>query len=324
MIEYKCTRCGKLFNKKSNYDCHINRKYPCKSNQLNKSDGIQNESKRIQNESKGIQNELKNGTIGSKKYKCLYCNINYSTNSNMNKHMKKCKIKIEQDNQKENLLQKLIDEMKKQNKEIAEMKEEIKKKDNHVANLEMELRKLKSKSNQVQNITNIDKQINQQNIQVNNIKLLAFGKEDMTHLADEVCKKILNKGFKSVPNLVEYVHFNKNKPQNHNVYISNMQNNYVLVYDGNDWKLKERDDILQQLVDDKTEILSEKFDNLLDKLDESTIKKFQRFLDQKDEDKIISGIKNDLKLLLYNNRKIPEKTRNLLYVNTDIKELDCS
>ena len=36
-----------------------------------------------------------------------------------------------------------------------------------------------------------------------------------------------------------------------------------------------------------------------------------RFLDHKDEDKIIAGIKNDLKLLLYNNKKIPEKTREL-------------
>ena len=42
-----------------------------------------------------------------------------------------------------------------------------------------------------------------------------------------------------------------------------MQNNYAIVYDGNDWKLKERDDILQQLIDDKTEILSDKFDELL-------------------------------------------------------------
>ena len=146
----------------------------------------------------------------------------------------------------------------------------------------------------------------------NNIKLLAFGKEDMTHIVDEVYKKILNKGFKSVPTLVEHVHFNKNKPENHNIYISNIRTNYVLIYDGEDWKLKERDDILQQLMEDKTEILTGKFDELLTHLDEASIKKFQRFLDNQDENGVITGIKNDLKLMLYNNRKMPETTRELI------------
>ena len=84
--------------------------------------------------------------------------------------------------------------MKKNNEEMKKKDEEIRK----VAILENELQKLKSenikyaqKIDKQQNINtqnNIDKQ---QNIQINNnIKLLAFGKEDITHLADEVCKKI--------------------------------------------------------------------------------------------------------------------------------------
>jgi len=79
---------------------------------------------------------------------------------------------------------------------------------------------------------------------------------------------------------------------------------------------------LQQLVDDKTEKLSEKFDELLTKLDDSTIRKFQRFLDQKEDDTVISGIKNDLKLLLYNNKKIPERTRELLCSDDPNKTID--
>ena len=30
MVEYKCDRCHKLFDKKHNYDVHINRKNLCK------------------------------------------------------------------------------------------------------------------------------------------------------------------------------------------------------------------------------------------------------------------------------------------------------
>jgi len=32
---YKCERCNKEFNQKSNYNYHVNRKYPCKdTNQI--------------------------------------------------------------------------------------------------------------------------------------------------------------------------------------------------------------------------------------------------------------------------------------------------
>ena len=114
---------------------------------------------------------------------------------------------------------------------------------------------------------------------------------------------------KPVSTLVEQVHFNRNKPENHNVYISNIRTNYALVYDGDDWKLKEREEILQQLIDDKTGILSDKFDELLTTLDEPTIKKFQRFLDNQDENSVTTSLKKDLKLLLYNNKKLAEKAK---------------
>ena len=310
------------------YSRHINRKNPCKSCHVIKNKLPPKSTELPPKPTNILQNNHQNlsNLSESKQFKCNYCQNTFVRNDSLNRHLSgRCKVKKQQDNEKEDLLQKLVNEMAEMKAEIKKNNEEIRRKDDHVANLEMKLQKLESENkkyiqkiknqqnNKITTQNNIDKQ---QNINVN-FKLLAFGKEDMTNLADDVCKKILNKGFKSVPNLVEFVHFNKNKPENHNVYISNMQNNYVLVYDGEDWKLKERDNVLQQLIDNKTEILSDKFDELLNKLDEPTIRKFQRFLDQKDEDKIISNIKNDLKLLLYNNKKIPERTRELLSSNDD-------
>ena len=136
------------------------------------------ESKKNPIESENISNNENNKI---KKYLCQYCNSNFSTNSNMNKHINICKTKKQQDNQKEDLLQKLI-------KEMAEIKEEIKKKDEEirkVAILENKLQKLKSENKkniqkigkqQNNNITTHNTNINkQQNIQINNnnIKLLA-------------------------------------------------------------------------------------------------------------------------------------------------------
>jgi hypothetical protein len=255
-----------------------------------------------------------NDNMISKDLQCTYCKKEFTLASSLNRHLKdRCKVKKQQDNAKEDLLQKLVDEMKKQSDEMKKQNEKMTGMQEEISRLKSENKKYVQKIGaQHNNSTNID----QQNIQINNnhlnIKLLAFGKEDMSHLVDEVYKKVLNKGFKSVPTLVNFVHFNRNRPQNHNVYISNIQTNYALVYDGDDWKLKERDDVLRQLIDDKKAILSDKFDELLASLDEPTVRKFRRFLDESDQLEVICQIKNDLKLLLYNNKKIPEKTRQLL------------
>ena len=54
------------------------------------------------------------------------------------------------------------------------------------------------------------------------------------------------------------------------------------------------------------------------------LKKFQRFLDNQDDNSVIAGIKNDLKLMLYNNRKIPEMTRELITSNENKKMIEAA
>jgi molecular chaperone DnaK (HSP70) len=114
----------------------------------------------------------------------------------------------------------------------------------------------------------------------------------------------------STPALVEKLHFDKNLPENHNVYISNLRDDYVLMYDGKIWRLKDRDDALQQLYEDKSDILETKFEELIEKLDDQTIRMFNRFLKIKDtDDEKIKIIKKELKKTLYENREIKIKTR---------------
>jgi len=172
MVSYNCKRCGKIFGHKVDYTRHINRKNPCKSNNESDNKITQIESQKNQKESKinpeESQNDIKkceNNEHKQKIYKCNYCNKILSTNSNYNRHISKfCKIKKQQHNDKENLLHKLLDEMKKQNQQMTEMKEEISK-------LKSENKKY-VQNNNIATQNNISKQ---QNIQINNnnIKLLA-------------------------------------------------------------------------------------------------------------------------------------------------------
>ena len=142
--------------------------------------------------------------------------------------------------------------------------------------------------------------------------MVLFGQEDMNKLGDAQLKYVLNQGYLSIPALTEKVHFNKSIPEYQNVYISNMRDKYVMIYNNNDWSLEERDPVIEQLYTDKRDFLIEKYDELKKELPKYTIKKFDRFIRDLENKEVITNTKQEIRLILYNNRKIPENTRHLL------------
>jgi len=322
MVQYKCSKCNKIFGQKGHYDYHINRKRPCNGNDITNNDSQektiksqdkstknQEKTKISQDKSSDCKEETKISEINEIKNKkqCQYCKKTFTRVATLNKHIKEiCRVKKEHDLDKENLMTRLIEEREEHKKQMQEMikkMEEMKNDQNELLNkMSKEITELKKnsvkgnrqKANSIQNAEKIQNNTINSGNTVNNIKIIAYGKEDLSHLLEGDYKQILNKGFKSVPALVESIHFNKNKPENHNIYISNMRDNYVLIYDGKDWQLRERENVLQEMVDNKTDILNEKFEELVEQLDELTVRKFRRFLDQKDDDAVANSIKRDL------------------------------
>ena len=63
-----------------------------------------------------------------------------------------------------------------------------------------------------------------------------------------------------IPHLIKKIHFNPAKPENHNIYISNIKNNYVMLYDGIKWNLRNRDETIINLIDDKESIVEQKLE----------------------------------------------------------------
>jgi len=233
-------------------------------------------------------------------YKCYYCDKKFGRYDSLNRHItNSCKIKNQIEEEKEKIFKYLVTEMDKKNNEINELKKTTEQ-------IRSEIKKVKYIDNR--KIIN-----NTQNNYTNNIKLVAFGQEDLSYISDQICSKILNKGFQAVPKLVEYVHFNKETPEFHNVYISNMRDNYAMIYDGKKWKLNDRTETIDTLIDTKKDFLIEKFKELLSTLDENTIKKFKRFLEQQDNREIVISLIREIKFILYNNKNIPEETRKLLW-----------
>ena len=169
------------------------------------------------------------------------------------------------------------------------------------------------------NNTNIEKQmidtqnnLNVEKLNMDNVKVVKFGNEDISYISDDIFQSILGHGYKSVEEFVDHTHFNVDHPENHNIYIADIKNNYVLLYDGSQWNIKDRDEAIEDLIYAKSDYLSVKFDELMHKLSPMDIKKFTNFMKNRDNDIKMKMVKTDLKLMLYNNRHIPVALRKQL------------
>jgi hypothetical protein len=215
---------------------------------------------------------------------CIYCAQEFTRHDNLIRHIReRCNARMSLDDKKEDLFQHLVTD-------IETLKKENK-------TLKNKMSKIKTRS------TNIDKNINFP------VKLVAFGKESMDHISKDTYRQIINRGYNSIPVLVKKTHFNANCPEYHNVYISNLQNDYIMVYNGQTWTVREKDDVIDQIKSEKESYLVEKFEELLPSLPKFTIDKFRRFLNSSKDTKTNRHIKRQIKMILYNNRKLPETLR---------------
>jgi hypothetical protein len=286
MVRYTCYKCHKEFDHKGNYERHINRKRSCVSHKNNNLNNINNKindsikEKKIKkilnliNNNSDSFDSLSESSLEKNLPTCQYCNSIFHNKSNLNRHFKKgCKKYFE-----------------------FEMKRKLEEKDAEVEKLKREVDKLKMS----QHITN-------------NINVIAYNKTpDVSHLTNKDYVKIMNRGFSSVPKLIEAIHYNPDKPENQNVYIPNIKNNYAMVWNGDKWNLGNQDEIIDDMYDDKSNLLIEKLEELETVVNNkypSVVKKFKRFIDGKDDDMIKNKIKNDIKLLLYNNKEMIKKSK---------------
>lgn len=269
---FTCNKCTKSFKLKTDLDRHNNRKFSC-------------------------INSIKYDE-NTKKPKCYNCDKIYSTKHVFLTHI--CKINKKIDTPIKNNIAE-INKLKEQIK-VLEAEEEQNKKIKIINNNNNNINGNNNSNNNNINNTNI----------VNNIhiQMLPFENSNDFLNSDEL-KKVIRRGYKSLEDYIVIKHFNKEHPENHNIYISNNRDKYVNVYDGKLWNLQEKNDIIDKLYDDNSEYLIEQFIKLSDELDRTIILKFGKFKNDYEGDGNLECIKNNIKLLLYNNRKIIEDTKKL-------------
>jgi hypothetical protein len=323
MVQRQCNKCKAIFNQKGHYNYHINRKFDCSQNKDKQTEvkddendnlvQIQNIPKHSIEKSKDskmdfqIPNINHDNKINEYEYNpdynmeieenniliiCGFCANSYSSKSNLNKHLKICKVKKTNDIEKENIFKLLLEKDKenKENKEIIEKLEKQNKlfekqnkmlmdkldkldklieiKDNTKLSKTIKnktitnnISNLNSNSNNVQ--TNNTQ--NTQNTQNNNFVIVNFGKEDLSiiderQFIDRIVKNNIS-GVKIPDEVLKIIHFNPQYPQLSNIYISDINREKCMVYEDGEWKLSNVDNIPQIM--DKVCIFSTEQINML-------------------------------------------------------------
>jgi len=328
MVNYTCYRCDYTTAHKSKILLHLNRKHTCKTSKIKLEIQdiqeyilkgltfdeykkiIQQTKKQALIKSKSSLNQVENKPEIVNINQCTYCNKTYMHNQSLYKHLKTCKDKKTDDEVKDSmaeLVKLLNDQLHDKNDQISDFKKELTKRDKQIEEL---IKKAGITNNSITN-SNGNTDNSTTIIQNNSIKILSYSDTDRSHLTDKDILKCLKHSNFCIPYLIEKIHFDANKPENHNIYISNLKNKYIMIYDGDKWICKDRDEQINNLIDDNEGVIEYKIEEWIENGNKfpKMMQKFNTYVGIKDNNMVINKIKDEIKLLLYNNRNV---------VNTDI------
>ena len=234
------------------------------------------------NVSKCIQNVSILEETKQNKFICKYCNKAYKYSQGLSKHIKyTCKKNKDEDLQE--LVKLMNQKISNMEKKTNIMSKEIEKRDKKIIKL---TNKLQINNGVINNITN------------NNIKVLNYKDSDLSHLTDKDYAYCIGRKNNSIKALTELIHFNPNKPENMNIFKSNLKNDYITLKEDDIWVVKK---YLDDFIEDKELIIEEWLDREGEKYPELR-DKFEIFINNKENENILNTIKENLCLLMYNNR----------------------
>ena len=240
-------------------------------------------------------------------YQCPRCGYSVERKGCFSRHLKRkniCKPILSDitltENIKNNLLKNQIvelDQKQEKDSQLKEMKELVEKLNEKLDKQENKIEELLLKNTGITNITN-----NTNNTIENlNIMILPYGDTDVSHLKGNDYYKALNKCVLSVPYLINKIHFDKNKPENHNIYIKNKRNDYIMVWDGKKWIVKDQTEVIDDIIRENEYRLEDWLEEGSKKFPKAA-EKFKLYVSKRDEKGVPEMVRKEVKMMLYNNR----------------------
>jgi uncharacterized C2H2 Zn-finger protein len=288
MVVKTCPVCEKIFSTTANYNNHLNRKNPC------------------------IPPNLLNMVLNiGLKHQCNLCEKRFQTRQQLTNHLNRkypCQIKNPHPNEIE--LQTLFEKLKKENEELK----------TQLNQTTIQTNTQNTQNNQINNNMN-NSNVNSNSNNTNNITINVYGQEDMSHITDAMYKTCFRQVKRSVEKLFKMKHFSPQMQENHNLYISNMRDAYMMIFRSGKWNIANKASTLEKMYYDTKDNLSSAFDKLRDegKLDADLEKLFSWFVDEEideiEENKLKKISTNEMAYMAYNNRKFPMEIKKKMETN---------
>lgn len=286
METYYCKCCKFSTKLKSNYTRHLKTKKHQKV--------IQSYPKSYPKLSK--KNKKINEEYEITKHVCKYCGKEYKYRPGLSKHIKYSCQKNEDEDLKE-LVKLMNEQLNTINNKLNESTADNEKKDKMIKKLTNKL--------QINNY-------NTNNVIVTNI--LNYKDTDISHLTAKDYERAIYQVNDAIPSIMKQIHFNPQKPENMNIYIPNIKDKYILIFNENEWQIESRNTTVDNLIDDKYSILKEWYDeNLRDRdinenMDQESYKflkqNFEKFDANIENEEIKNIIKEEITMFLYNKRNM--------------------
>lgn len=282
MPTYNCECCKLVTALKSNYTRHLSSK-----NHIIMVDA--------QSKPKVSQKDLLGKSkvsllLNSENYDCKYCGKLFKHKQSVSKHIKYSCQKNKDEDLKE-LVRLLNMQVQHKDKELEYHKLQNEKQQKQMDTQLKQIDKLMDKL-QVTHITN--------NTFVQN-NILSYKDTDLSHLTNLDYERAIKKVNSCVKEMIERIHFNPAKPENMNIYISNMKDKYIMVFEDGNWNIKQKSTEIDSLYESKEMLLEDWLDAYGT---EQLRQKFQKYLNNKEDDETKIGIKENIKMMMYNKKNL--------------------
>jgi chromosome segregation ATPase len=221
---FLCDKCNKVFKQKKSLIYHQNKKIPC---------------------DKIIENN-----------KCDYCDKELSIKTKISHHLKNCKVyneyELKQERKNNNKeLKRLNNKIKEiENKfddKIDELSDKIEEQNDKIEELKKEIEILKNKNNKINKEVKVLKKIIKEEKDKKNTNIydkIQISKEDRI----KYLKSNLNIYELVVDKFIKSYYVNEKKPENHLLYITDMNRNKIKYYDGNEWIDGDKKRVMRQVM----------------------------------------------------------------------------
>lgn len=310
-----CENCKNSFKYNYLLERHKNRKKSCL---FNRYDNIKMEIDIIEKDLNVTDNNILQQTKKTL-YKCLYCTTNISTKSNLKVHIynncderKEIKNKLEVLNTEKDKIADKLNINKNSNITEKKLREEVE-----------SLKEILDKNGINSNVTNSNNtnsnniNSNNTNTNTNTIQIIInnYDTPDTSFLTNDQKTKFLKDRYKGILDFIDEVYFNKDHPQNHSAYISNLRSKFGQVYKNNKWIVEETDIIADKLNKNGFETITTHLDGLITIDPEKEIYKKEidnglKFTDHYMSNDTSKISHTSIKKTLYNNRDIILETKN--------------